>query len=60
MSQAFMFFDSDNKTTINFNDFWVSLQGLWVTLTKDEAEWVYAYLDLDKDGKINYQEFCWI
>lgn len=60
MSQAFMFFDSDNKTTINFNDFWVALQGLWVTLTKDEAEWVYAYLDLDKDGKINYQEFCWI
>lgn len=31
-----------------------------MTLTKDEAERVYAYLDLDKDGKINYQEFCWV
>lgn len=60
MSQAFMFFDPENKTQITFNDFCVAVQGLRVTLSKDEAEWVYNYLDCDNDGKINYQEFCWI
>ncbi len=54
MSQAFMFFDSKNLTKLSFNDFWVAIQGLRVTLTKEEAEKVFAFLDYDKDGEIMY------
>ena len=57
-SKAFLSFDIDNDQTITRHEFHKGIDSLRVKLPKKDIDLVFDAMDLDKDGCINYHEFC--
>ncbi len=55
-----MFFDKDNKSKVNFNEFQIALSTLRVSLTLDEMYKIFKFLDANNDDFVDYTEFCGI
>ena len=47
---------STNK--ISFNDFVIGIDSIGLKLATKEISDMFEYLDVNKDGYIDYQEFC--
>ena len=58
LNKAFLSFDIDNDQTITRHEFHKGIEGLRVKLPKKDIDLVFDTMDIDKDGCINYQEFC--
>lgn len=43
---------------ITLNEFIISLENLRIKLSTKEVNDIFEYLDRDKDGCIDYKEFC--
>ena len=56
--QAFWFFDINNNTKISQAEFSIGLWSLRVQLTPEDEGVCFSYLDQDRDGYLDYTEFC--
>lgn len=45
-------------TKITLNEFRISLENLRMKLTTKEVQDLFEFLDQDRDGLIDYKEFC--
>lgn len=55
---AFRYFDINNNQQISLNEFEVSLHRLGIKLPAAKIKQMFEYIDTDKDGQIQYTEFC--
>jgi Ca2+-binding EF-hand superfamily protein len=55
---AFKFFDVNNSQTISFPEFLNGLERLRMSISEPEARKIFAYLDNDFNGEVQYNEFC--
>ena len=66
VAQAFRHFDIQNvfllftlqRGKISKNDFTFAIEHLKIKMASSDAQQVFEYLDANKDGFVNYQEFC--
>ena len=57
LSRQFKIMDDDNSKSLDFNEFWKAMRDFRVDITQDEAQILFNYVDADKSGHINYEEF---
>ena len=54
---AFRAFDSDFSGKIGFKEVVEGLEAMGILLELDNMKKLFSYLDVDKDGEINFSEF---
>jgi len=61
LMKNFKFFDSDNDSYINFNEWQRALEKIGVVISSTEdMKQLFGMYDLDQDSLINYKEFSWM
>lgn len=58
LAKAFLFFDQDGDQYISKTEFAKGIEGLRVKLPKQDVDKVFDFMDKNKDGNMNYHEFC--
>ena len=58
LNAAYRFFSGYKMDKISFSDFAIALEKLKVKLTTKELSEIFNYLDKNRDGFIDYREFC--
>lgn len=57
INNAFRSFDSDYSGSIGFTELVEGLESMGILLELDHMRKLFSYLDVNKDGKINFSEF---
>ena len=57
-SPASRFFDLNYNNRISFNEFALGLENLKIKLSSRDALLIYNYLDNNRKGYIDYNDFC--
>lgn len=57
-SPAFRYFDLSFNNRVSFNEFILGMENLKVKLSSRDQLMVFNYLDSDKKGYIDYNDFC--
>ncbi len=57
LREEFGFFDSDDNATIEFDEFVRLLRALSAYDSDEEARIGFDVIDMDKDGRIDFNEF---
>ena len=60
MAQAYRFFDVDHKTAITKDEFSSGLRKLKIVIDDSEIDKVFDFLDKNKDGLLDYNEFWFL
>lgn len=58
LSPAFRFFDLNFNNRVSFNEFILGMENLKVKLSSRDILQIFNYLDKDKKGYIDYNDFC--
>jgi Ca2+-binding EF-hand superfamily protein len=58
MADAYKFFAGLSTNKISFNDFVIGVENMRMKLSTKDISEMFNYLDTNKDGYINYLEFC--
>lgn len=58
MSPAFRYFDLNFNNRVSFNEFILGMENLKVKLSSRDQLLIFNYLDSDRKGYIDYNDFC--
>jgi len=57
LQRQFKIMDDDNSHSLDFQEFWKGMRDFRVGLTEEESRLLFDFIDADKGGHIDYEEF---